>query len=359
MKIAIDIKAFKNGTTGIARYLRNLMDKLQVIDNVNEYFLFSCFDSSYEIFNNKWKMVTVTWKLPGILWQQLILPFQLKKYSIDVLWAPEQIAPVITLKKIKIFTTVHDLAVFRLPGSCQKSNLIIQKLLFSLSLKQSSAILPVSSYVKRELSERYMFLKSKYLKVLTNAGPDWELPAKEMVPQREKYLLCVGNIEPRKNLIRLLKAFELVNDSEMRLVMLGPKGWNNTAFFDTLQSSSKKNRIEIKGFVTDGELRHHYLHCKALVYPSLYEGFGIPVLEALNMNCPVLTSKGTVMAEIAGDAAIYFDPFSHESIASSINDLLGDYERKLQKINGNYAAFKEKFNWGQSACQLKQLFESI
>lgn len=125
------------------------------------------------------------------------------------------------------------------------------------------------------------------------------------------------------------------------------------------QSSSKKNRIEIKGFVTDGELKYHYLHCKAMVYPSLYEGFGIPVLEALNMNCPVLTSKGTVMAEIAGDAAIYFDPFSHESIASSINDLLGDYERKLQKINGNYAAFKEKFNWGQSACQLKQLFESI
>jgi glycosyltransferase involved in cell wall biosynthesis len=357
MKIAIDIKAFKNGNTGIACYLRNLMDNLQVIDTKNDYFLFSCSESSYKIFNDKWEKITIPWKLPGIIWQQLVLPFQLKKYSIDIVWAPEQIAPVISFGKTKIITTVHDLAAFRYPDLCQKSNLIIQKILFSLSLKSSSAILPVSSFIKRELYKRYVFLQNRHLQVVTNAGPNWELPLNE-APEREKYLLYVGNIEPRKNLIRLLRAFELVKDSELRLVMVGPKGWKNTAFFDALKSNSKKNRIEIKGFVTEQELKSHYLRCKALVYPSLYEGFGIPVLEAFNMNCPVLTSKGTVMEEIAGDAAHYFDPSSHESIALSINNFLMDYDNNLQKANGIYAIFKGRFSWRQSASQLKQLFES-
>jgi glycosyltransferase involved in cell wall biosynthesis len=359
MRIGIDIKAFKNGSTGIARYLKNLMDELQEIDNTNEYILFSCSESSYEIVNKKWKKVIVSWKLPGVIWQQLVLPFQLLKYSIDVVWAPEQIAPVLTFGKTKVITTVHDLAALRFPESCQKSNLIIQKVLFSQSLKRSSAILPVSSFIKSELNDRYIFLKNSILQVVTNAGPDWELLIKECAPERENYLLCVGNIEPRKNLIRLLKAFEIVNDSELRLVMVGPKGWKNSVFFDTLESNSKKDRIEIKGFVSEQELKHHYLHCKALVYPSLYEGFGIPVLEAFSMNCPVLTSKGTVMEEIAGDAAIYFDPLNIYSISSAINNFLKRQVDCLGEINGVYEKFKSFYSWKNSAFQLKTIFEKF
>lgn len=357
MRIGIDIKAFKNGTTGIARYLKNLMDNLQEIDTGNEYILFSCSESSYVTVNKQWKKITIPWKLPGVVWQQLVLPFQLRKHAIDILWAPEQIAPVLTFGKTKIITTVHDLAAFRFPESCQKSNLIIQKLLFSLSLKRSEVILPVSSYIKNELIERYSFLQKKSLHVVTNAGPDWEMPVSEKRPERENYLLCVGNIEPRKNLVRLLNAFELVNDPELKLVLVGPKGWKNTAFFDALESSSKKDGIEIQGYVTEQQLKFHYLHCKALVYPSLYEGFGIPVLEAFSMNCPVLTSKGTVMEEVAGDAAVYFDPYSPESIASAINTFLSDYKNNVKKVSGIYTSFKEKFSWRTSACQLKKLFE--
>jgi glycosyltransferase involved in cell wall biosynthesis len=202
-----------------------------------------------------------------------------------------------------------------------------------------------------------MFLKNRCLQVVTNAGPDWEIPVNESAPEREKYLLCVGNIEPRKNLVRLLKAFELVNDSELRLVIVGPKGWKNSAFFETLESNSKKDRIEIKGFVTEQELKHHYLHCKAMVYPSLYEGFGIPILEAFSMNCPVLTSKGTVMEEIAGEAAIYFDPLDINSISSAINTFLKRQKVCVSEINGAAEKFKSFYSWKKSALQLKTIFE--
>jgi len=350
MRIGIDIKAFKNGQTGIAKYLHNLMDCLQKIDLENEYFLFEPRNVPYNITNNKWQKVTIPTRLPGIFWQQFILPFYLKRNRIDILWAPEQIAPVIYNGGVKIVTTVHDLVVYRFPDSCQKSNLYIQKFLLPLTLKKSSIIIPVSNYIKNELLDKFTFLNSNNLLVITNAGPDWLTPSYYNPKKRQHFLLSVGNIEPRKNLIRLIKAFEKVDDLDLRLVIVGPKGWNNSDFYAAIESSPKKNKIETRGFVSEEELKQLYLTCKALVYPSIYEGFGIPVLEAFSMDCPVLTSKDTVMEEIAGMSALYFDPFNPDSIAEKISQIIN--------LPHDTVTFENQFSWNKSAQQLLQIWNS-
>ena len=359
MNIGIDIRAFKNGQTGIARYLRNLMDNLQVFDGSNRYFLFEPINLNYQISNKKWETICIPSKLPGILWQQFILPFYFKKYSIDIFWAPEQIAPIFFSGKTKIVTTVHDLVVYRFPQSCQKSNLYIQKLLFPQSLRKSATILPVSEYIKNELLSKFQFLKTKDITVVTNAGPQWTIPNDYSPLNRKNYLLCVGNIEPRKNIIRLIKAFEKIEDSDLKLVIVGPKGWKNTEFYQVIGASPKKSKIVIQGFVTEEELKTHYLSCKALIYPSVYEGFGIPVLEAFAMDCPVLTSKGTVMEEIAGDSANYFDPYNIDEIAISIKALC----KREYKFEGSFKKreniFYNKYNWSKSAQQIIKVWDDI
>ncbi len=283
------------------------------------------------------------------IWQQFILPFHLLKNKIDILWAPEQIAPVFGSGGAKMVTTLHDLVVYRHPESCQRSNLYIQKLLLPRTLRKSSVILPVSNYIKNECLARFKFLKENNLQIVTNAGPEWKIPSDYNRSKRENFLLCVGNIEPRKNLIRLIKAYEKITDNKLKLVIVGPKGWNNSEFFNVIDKCSKKDKIEIRGFVSEEELIRLYLTCRALIYPSIYEGFGIPVLEALTMDCPVLTSKSTVMEELAGDSASYFDPYDVESIIKTI-DLY---------FNNQIQNFSNTFSWNKSAETLLEIFNKL
>jgi glycosyltransferase involved in cell wall biosynthesis len=350
MRIGIDIRAFKNGQTGIAKYLRNLMDCLQTIDTTNEYFLFEPRDIPYNIHNAKWQKICIPTRMPGILWQQFIIPFYLKKHHIDIFWAPEQIAPVYS-GGAKIVTTVHDLVVYRFPDSCQKSNLYIQKCLLPLTLRRSSAILPVSNYIKNELLTKFSFLDGSNISVITNAGPEWSVPSNYSPKNRQNFLLCVGNIEPRKNLIRLIKAFEKIDDNDLQLVIVGPEGWKNSEFYSVIEYSPKKSKIVIKGFVSEEELKTLYVTCKALVYPSIYEGFGIPVLEAFSMDCPVLTSGNSAMEEIAGECAIYFDPWDIDSIAEKIRLFLAAPEYGIK--------FGNSYSWSKSAAMLLKVFESF
>jgi glycosyltransferase involved in cell wall biosynthesis len=360
MKIAIDIKAFKNGNTGISRYLRTLMDHLQEIDNENDYYLFECAPSEYKITNVRWKIRTIRWIFPGILWQQVVLPIFLKKYKINVLWAPEQICPVIYTGVHKVITTIHDFTALRFPETCQKSNLLIQKYLFPLTMRRSSLLIPVSDFVKQEIEHFYpKYSVSGSIKVVANGGPDWVVPSNYNRFEREDFLFYIGNMEPRKNLKRLIDALELLHKSGFKvpLHIAGPLGWKYKELRDKIDASPMRDSIKLMGYLSEEDLKMQYLKCKAFIYPSFYEGFGLPVLEAIAMNSPVLTSKGTVMEEIAGDLALYFDPFNSVSIAATIQELLksdfeGIIESKKHKV-------LEKYKWKDSAALLKSCFEGL
>lgn len=358
MKIGIDIKAFKNGTTGIARYLRSIMDRLQEIDAVNEYFLFECTPSDYTITNKRWKKILLPWRLPGIAWQQFVLPHHLKKHAIDVLWAPEQICPV--LYRGTIFTTVHDLAALRFPESCQKSNYLIQKFLFPATIRRSALLLPVSDYIAREVVATYPKLTDANRTVtVTNGSPAWPREHTLRASSQPPVLFFAGNREPRKNLGRLIDAIEIVHREgvAVKLRLAGPAGWKNNELHAKIAASPVRDAITFLGYLTEEDLREQYRTCAAVVYPSVYEGFGLPLLEAFSMGARVITSRGTVMEEIAGAAARYFDPFDSSDIARVIRTVLAETPPDAAAF-ADYRRVLDTFTWEASARKLLGLFEN-
>jgi len=164
----------------------------------------------------------------------------------------------------------------------------------------------------------------------------------------------VGNLEPRKNLHNLLIALEHLDEAgiKARLRLVGPHGWRNRSVLELIRSDRLRERVEVVGYVSDEDLRNEYRRCRAFVYPSVYEGFGIPVLEALAESCMVVTSRGTVMQEVAGPAAAYFDPHDPSDIAASLAQLYSpkfDVNTYLQHAKAVLALY----SWEQSA--LRQL----
>jgi glycosyltransferase involved in cell wall biosynthesis len=358
MRIGIDIKPFKNGSTGISRYLRSIMDWLQKIDNENEYFLFECRSCEYRIENPRWKKVLIHSKLPGILWQQFILPFHLKKNKIDILWASEQICPFFYTGGAKIITSVFDFTPLRFPDTCQRSNLIIQKYLFPLTIKKSQFLIPISDFVKREVLYFYPECdKNVQIRTVPCGGPDWELPQDYNRENRQDFLFFAGNLEPRKNLINVIEALEILHNSgiDIPLHIAGPQGWRNKDLFEKLDQSPVRDNIKFLGYITEEELKKEYMICKAVIYPSIYEGFGLPVLEALCLNAVVLTSKNTVMEEIAGEAGIYFNPEDPYDIADKIRTL----DKFAVGQSGHAEKIINEYKWSISARKLLDLFREL
>jgi glycosyltransferase involved in cell wall biosynthesis len=359
MRIGIDIKALSNNSTGIARYLRETLDHLQLIDHENEYMLFECRESGYSLKNTNWIKKKTNWFFPGVIWQQLVLPFLLKKHSMDVFWAPEQICPVFFMKAIKIITTVHDCVAVHYPKTSQWSVKTIDKILFNRTLKKSHLIITVSDYIKKDLLSSYRaILSPDKIIVIPHGKPEWKSPGNYNENTRSEFLFFVGSNEPRKNLINLVKALEILlnNGHIVDLYIAGPQGWRNQKYFRHLQKSPVRNQIHFIGYCSDRKLQNEYMTCKAFIYPSLYEGFGLPVLEALYFDSIVLTSRGTVMEEIAGPAALYFNPEDPNDIARIIESIyLPNFSRNdTLKYKKDVL---QKFSWEKSATQLLESFQ--
>lgn len=321
MRIGIDIKALKNGSTGISRYLRSIMDELQDIDRVNEYVLFEPQPLAYTLKNPNWRKVLVQGGLPGTLWLQIVLPSLLRKKQIESFWAPEQVCPLWGVGTTRIVTTIHDLAFRHVPDSYVWSNLLIQRFSAPLVLRNSNAVITVSNRIRNEVLEAYdNWCKPGKVYAIPNGGPDWSIPKWYRRKERANFLFFAGNLEPRKNLIKLIHALEILKTEgwDIPLHLAGPEGWKNSHLFKAISESPVRKNIHLRGYLSEENLQTEYLRCHALVYPSVYEGFGLPVLEAITLDCPVLTSRDSVMHEIAGDCAIYFDPHDPQDIADSI-----------------------------------------
>jgi len=361
MNIGVDIKAFKDvstktSRTGISRYITCILDELQEIDKGNDYYLMECVPSDYTPVNPRWKKISHDGKMLGTLWLQTVVPKLMKKHGIDVFWAPEQIGPVFGVPRgVKVVTTIHDFTFLRYPQTCRTSVLWIQKLLTTPTIKKSAALVPVSDYIKKELLDLYPRINEtrKIIRTVGNGVNERNVKIPDV--KRENFLFFPGNMEPRKNLSKLIKALEIVKASgvEIDLQICGPSGWKNTDLRKLLESSPIKHQVKHLGYLSDADLSNRYLTCAAVVFPSVYEGFGLPVLEALNLNTPVLTSKGTVMEEIAGQNALYFDPYDERSIAETIIDFL--------KTGGPVINRKslDKYTWRRSAEELLDVFREV
>ena len=364
MRIGIDIKCLRYNNSGIGRYLISLLNALQQIDNENEYFLFSPHAIDYPITNKNFKLCPYSGKfafqkkIPGILWQQLTLPRLLKQYQIDVFWGPEQTLPLgkSCCKKV---LTVHDFVYKRYPETMRKSVRWINNHIGESSIKEADVVAVNSDFTKSELLHFHPNMEHGKIAVVP-CGINCVVTPLSANPQK-KGLLFVGSLEPRKNFTNLVMALEILNKKgiQVTLTMTGPKGWKNSSENSLLQNSPVAKNIQHLGFVSDSELQNLYANSAAVIFPSVYEGFGLPVLEALNHKTPVLTTKGSVMEEIAEDCGIYFDAKSPESIAQTIETFLNGMQDFLNDKEDKRKAILEKYQWKNSARQLVQIFEQL
>lgn len=364
MRIGIDIKCLRYNNSGIGRYLISLLDELQKVDHENEYFLFSPHEIQYPITNGNFNLCpyygrfAFQKKIPGILWQQFTLPRLLKQYQIDVFWGPEQTLPL-GKSSCKKVLTVHDFVYKRYPETMRKSVRWINNHIGESSIKEADVVAVNSDFTKSELLHFHPNMEHGKIAVVP-CGINCVVTPLSANPQK-KGLLFVGSLEPRKNFTNLVMALEILNKKgiQVTLTMTGPKGWKNSSENSLLQNSPVAKNIQHLGFVSDSELQNLYANSAAVIFPSVYEGFGLPVLEALNHKTPVLTTKGSVMEEIAEDCGIYFDAKSPESIAQTIETFLNGMQDFLNDKEDKRKAILEKYQWKNSARQLVQIFEQL
>jgi glycosyltransferase involved in cell wall biosynthesis len=289
-------------------------------------------------------------------WYEISIPRILKKFKADVFISPDG---YLSLKAaIPQISVMHDLNFEHYPGDLKPHITRYYKKNFPLFAKKASEIITVSNYSKDDIAKQYGIDKGK-ITVAYN-GVDDGFKKSEVLGVNEfkkkfnisqTYYLAVGSIHARKNINRLLQAFDLFKtktSSLMQLVLVGSKYNWTTEMKNTLETMKFANDVIFTGHLSKNELIHAYSGAYALVFPSYFEGFGIPLIEAMQCECPVICANATSFPEVAGDAALYFDPFNTNDIATKMEEFSNDVNMRSMLVEKGKLRCK-LFDWNQTA----------
>ncbi|MCM8776661.1 MAG: glycosyltransferase family 4 protein [Candidatus Omnitrophica bacterium] len=265
--------------------------------------------------------------------------------------------------------TLHDVSFLRFPEFFPKE--IYWRLRISLlySVRKARKIITVSEFSKKEIIKFYR-IEDEKVEVIYNGVSETfgtiDIEKNKGVLKKygitKPYILSVSNLQPRKNLSRLIKAFvSLVKNNERfpyNLVIVGKKLWLYNEIFDEIRNSNFKERIVLTDYVSEQDLVCLYNFAEAFVYPSLYEGFGLPVLEAMACGCPVITSNISSLPEIAGNACFLVDPYDVEMIAKAINNVVTNFDLRM-KLKAEGIKQAQKFSWKKTAESTAKIYEKV
>lgn len=365
MKIGIDISQIVYGT-GVSHYTQSLTEALLKIALKDEFVLFGSSLRLRSILNDynpraknfKKKIYPFPSFFLEWLWNRLhLVDIERLTGKLDLFHTSDWLEPPAKCPKV---TTVHDLAVFKYPETFSpvRGHDIVTNIKRKLGWvkRESSAIIAVSKATKDDIVE-LLGIPSDKVWVIYEAAPKWirKVSPEEIKKIKEKfniegdYLLSVSTLEPRKNLQRIIQAYQVLKE-EIRglcLVLVGKVGWG--------RDLSTGEKTIFTGYVTNEEVSALYSGASVFVYPSLYEGFGQPILEAMTCGCPVVTSKISSMPEVAGEAAILVDPMSVESIAEGIKKAL---KNRQDLIEEGYRQAK-KFSWEKCARETLEVYKGV
>ena len=272
-----------------------------------------------------------------VFWTQIAFAFDLWKDAPDVLWMPMHNLPFVRRKSLKTVVTIHDLAFKIFPEHFPKSDLRKLNLLTDYAVKESDRIIAVSESTKRDILKFYPQIKEDKVKVIYHGfNPkvfQKEIPSDESLQflttyklKPKSYLLYVGAIQPRKNLPVLIDAFDRIKKDkpELKLVIAGEKAWLWEETLEKIEKSPHKKDIVITGYASFDKLAILYRNAEAFVFPSLYEGFGIPLLEAFASGTPIVAAGNSSLREVGGDAPLYFDAKDPDQLYEKILQVLED-----------------------------------
>lgn len=271
----------------------------------------------------------------------------------------------------KVVNTIHDLTFLLYPETMDKRNLKFLKNNIQNSVNRPDKIITISENSKKEIIE-YLGIDKQKIEIIY-PGVDYERyhqvhDAMTIAKVRDKYrlpkqyILYMGTLEPRKNIVRIVEAFNKLKQntykSEIKLVLAGRKGWHYEPIFSKIQALGLEQEVIFTDYVAEEDKPIIYSEAKVFVFPSLYEGFGIPVLEAMASSVPVITSNGSSLPEVAGDAGVLVNPMNTEDIASAMYKLIED-ERYARGCTERGSVQAQKYNWENSARRLYEVYQNI
>lgn len=297
------------------------------------------------------------WKL----WYDIKLPAVLRKYKADVLVSCDGFCSLVT--KIPQCLVVHDLAFLHYPSFNKKSHLSFYKRNTPKFLAKAKSVATVSEFSKKDIlaaynadPEKIDVVYSASKEIFSPVSDEDKAATKNKYTGGKEYFVYAGAIHPRKNLMNLLKAFSVFKkrmQSNMKLVLAGRLAWKYESFSENLKSYKYRGDVILTGYVPEEELVKIIGSAYGLVYPSLLEGFGVPVLEAMQCDVPVITSSASSMQEIAGEAALYVAPDDHTDIADKMMLLYKDEKLRNELIRKGQLVAKQ-YRWDKTAALLWQ-----
>ena len=364
-KILIDSISLLSSLTGIGRYTYEISKRIKDNNSFDAFFYYGYFSKTLlspykksDIKNLKF-LIFKNQFAKKIVRKILIASNKIFSKEVDLYWQPNFI-PNTNIKAKKIITSVHDFSFILYKDFHPKERIEYFEKYFFKNIVKSDLIITGSNFTKQEILKRLNFdeeqvkviyhgIDNSLFKIYNDIELTFELP--------KKFILSVGSIEPRKNLIGLLKAYNRLPihiKNEYHLVLAGFKGWNNKEIMDLINKNKKY--IHYLGYISDIELAKVYNLASLFVYPSFYEGFGLPPLEAMACGTPVITSNVSSLPEVGGDAVVYCNPYDVDDIRDKIELVINNENLQKEMIQKGLKRVKQ-FTWEKSAEKHLKVFE--
>jgi len=295
-----------------------------------------------------------------VVWEQLVQPWTLHRIGADLVHGPVFVGPLFA--PCPVVVTIHDLSFIRFPHLFRPANRLYLTVLTRLSARRARRVIAVSAHAAAETAQLLGVPPGRVDVVYHGVDPVFRpLPPDEVASFRQhrglpaRFVLCVGTLEPRKNQTRLVEAFARIYDGSVKLVLVGGRGWLYDELFAKVEALGLDEAVIFPGYVMNDELPLWYNAATVLAYPSVYEGFGLPVLEAQACGTPVLTSNVSSLPEAAGDAASMVDPCDVEALAEGLNRLLTD-EPLRRDLRERGLAHVKQFSWPHTARETARVY---
>jgi len=378
-RIGIDARFYGPTGKGLGRYTQEIVDNVIKIDQVNEYVVFLSKDNfdEFECDNQRIKKI-----LANVRWytlrEQFVMPRLISTAKVDLMHYLHFNVPIFSCKKFVV--TIHDLILIKYPTPrastlspiLYKIKNFFYRIIIWLAINRAKKIIAVSKFTKQDIIKYFKIKPEKIAMIyegvanLSN-GRDSLFTAKQndkaVISEyniTDPFLLYIGNAYPHKNLERLVQVFQKIQENNLekfqnlKLVLVGKEDY----FYKRLKEETKNNAVIFAGYVPDNQLEAMFSQALCYVFPSLYEGFGLPPLEAMAKGCPVVSSNRSCLPEVLEDAAIYFDPENMTEMQTEIEKLLNNEDLRQKLIQEGYQQIK-KYDWWESARQTLQVYQEL
>ena len=370
MHIAIDAHSVGTGLAGNETYAANLVEALAEVDRENRYTVYVTRAEAFERFKGRWPNVGVRRTLPHtpLLRVPFTLSAELRRRPVDLLHVQYTAPPA---APCPVVVTVHDLSFEHLPETFKRRSWMQLRLTVRRTVRRAAHVIAPSEFTRRDLIETYKLDPARVsaipLAASARFGPVTDAGEIERVRRHYglegDYILAVGSIQPRKNLARLVRAYSGLRRERGRsnlpqLVLVGKKAWLYGETLKAVEEEGVGDSVVLTGYVSEGDLPALYTGALCFAYPSYYEGFGLPPLEAMRCGTAVLTGDRTSLPEVVGDAGLTADPFDTGAIQGALARLIED-EALRAELGARGLKRAEAFDWRDTARMTLQVYRRV